>query len=48
MFLVKCFHKFAKNNKERFFDGIIILRFDETKVAKENFNGLKNDEYVGC
>ena len=31
-----------------FFDSIIMLRFGETKVAKETFYGAKNNKYLGC
>ena len=33
--------KYLKNNDRQFFDSIIMLRFRETKVAKENFYGAQ-------
>ena len=39
--LEKCLYQSAKNNGKIFFDSIIMLRFGETKVAKEKFNGAK-------
>ena len=38
-----------KNNDEKSFDSIIMLRFDEKKVTKEKFYGTKKDnEHLGC
>ena len=41
-FLDECLHKLAKNNNYKvFFDSLIMLRFGETKVGKEEFFGAK-------
>ena len=38
-----------KKNDKTFFDSIIMLRFDKTKVAKEEYYGVKqNNENLGC
>ena len=39
--LEKCLYQPVKNNGKKFFDSIIMLRFGETKVAKEKFHGAK-------
>ena len=41
IFLEKCWYHLAKKNDKFFFDSIIILRFGDTKVGKENLYGVK-------
>ena len=41
-FLEKCLYQLAKKQSQKIFRSIIMLRFGEAKVKKENFYAAKN------
>ena len=49
IFLEKCLYQSAKKNQKFFFDNIIMLRFGEREIAKEEFYAAKKPiKILGC